>query len=65
MRKVAAEQLTILAGLRDLEIEVIKEANRMPVTIDLMENRVVREIYERGTAEGKAEGKVSRVSARY
>jgi predicted transposase YdaD len=56
-RKVAAEQFTILAALRDLEIEVIEEARRMPVIIDLMENRVVREIYERATAEGEAKGK--------
>ena len=58
-RKVAVEQLTILAGLRGLEDEVAKEASHMPVIIDLMENKVVREIYQRGTAEGKAEGERS------
>jgi hypothetical protein len=57
-REIAAEQLTILAGLRDLEIEVLNEARRyMPFVVDLMDNKVFRQIYERGTAEGIAQGK--------
>jgi hypothetical protein len=57
-RELAVEQLAILAGLRDLEIEIIKEARRyMPFVIDLMENKVFRNAYERGTEAGMAEGR--------
>jgi predicted transposase YdaD len=56
-RELAVEQLAILAGLRGLELELVKEAGRyMPFVIDLMENRIYRKRYERGLAEGRAEG---------
>jgi hypothetical protein len=56
-RKLAVEQLAILAGLRGLELELVKEARKyMPFVIDLMENRVYRNRYERGVADGRSEG---------
>jgi len=43
-RELAIEQLIILAGLRGLAVEVVKEARRyMPFVVDLMENEVFRE----------------------
>jgi len=56
-RELAVEQLTILAGLRGLELELAKEARKyMPFVIDLMENRIYRNRYERGLADGRAKG---------
>lgn len=40
-REPAPAQLMILAGLRRLEDVVEREAQRMPIYIDLMENRVL------------------------
>jgi hypothetical protein len=58
-RELAIEQLIILAGLRGLAVEVVNEATKyMPFVVDLMENEVFRERYERGLAEGKAEGEL-------
>lgn len=57
-RELAVEQLAILAGLRGLEVEIVKEARRyMPFVIDLMENKIYRARYERGLAEGEAKGR--------
>jgi hypothetical protein len=54
-RELAIEQLIILAGLRGLAMEVVNEARKyMPLVVDLMENEVFRERYERGLAEGEA-----------
>lgn len=59
-RELAIEQLIILAGLRGLAVEVVNEARKyMPFVVDLMENEVFRERYERGLAEGKAEGELA------
>jgi hypothetical protein len=56
-REVAAEQLAILVGLRGLELELVSEAREyMPFVVDLMENRIFRQRYERGLAEGEARG---------
>jgi hypothetical protein len=58
-RELAIEQLVILAGLRGLAVEVVNEARRyMPFVVDLMENEVFRERYERGLAEGEAKGEL-------
>jgi hypothetical protein len=54
-RELAIEQLIILAGLRGLAVEVVKEARKyMPFVVDPMENEVFRERYDRGLAEGEA-----------
>jgi len=56
-REVAVEQLAILAGLWGLELELVSEAREyMPFVVDLMENRIFRQRYERGLAEGEARG---------
>jgi hypothetical protein len=56
-RELAIEQLAILAGLRGLELELVKEARKyMPFVVDLMENRIFRSRYERGLADGEARG---------
>ena len=39
-------------------MELVKEARRyMPFVVDLMENRIFRDRYERGRAAGRAEGR--------
>ena len=54
-RELAVEHLTILAGLRGVEADVVEEARAyMPFVIDLMENAVFRNRYERGVAAGEA-----------
>jgi hypothetical protein len=53
-RKVAYEELLILAGLRGLQSEVHKEGKRqMPFEIDLMQDKFFRETVERSRAEGE------------
>lgn len=49
--------MTILLGLRGLELGFLTEARKyMPLVVDLMENRIVRDSYERGEAAGEARG---------
>lgn len=55
-REVAAEQLLILAGLRKLTNVVEKELERMPLTIDLMDNPVFARLYNSGRDQGRNEG---------
>src|SRR5438067_10548544 len=52
----AMSQLLVLSGLRKLEYIVQEERVRMPVTIDLMENRVIRDYFLQGKQEGRQEG---------
>jgi len=56
-RDTAMSQLTILAGLRDLEESVEQETQKMPITIDLMKNKVIAREYRRGLQEGLQEGR--------
>jgi hypothetical protein len=51
-RLSAMSQLLVLSGLRKLEYVIQEESVRMPVTIDLMENRVIRDYFLRGKKEG-------------
>ena len=53
----AMSQLLVLSGLRKLEYIVQEERVRMPVTIDLMENRVIRDYFLQGKQEGEEQGK--------
>ena len=53
----AYTQLLTLAALRRLEAEVEKETKRMPVSLDLMKNRVIGPMIRRAVAEGAAKGK--------
>ena len=61
-RETAMGQLLILAGLRHLEDTVEQEARKMPIYIDILENKVLGRGYKRGMQEGEL--KVS-ASARY
>lgn len=60
-RHVAVRQLMILAGLRDLEEVAEREIQNMPLTIDIMENKVIgpaiRQGIEQGLAQGREEGR--------
>jgi hypothetical protein len=47
-RATALEQLFILAGLRRLEETVEKEAGKMPIYIDILENKVLGREFKRG-----------------
>jgi hypothetical protein len=53
----AHAQLLALSGLRRLEVDLEKEAREMPITIDLMKNRVIGPRLRQARAEGEAEGR--------
>jgi len=55
-RAEALERLFVLGGLRRMEKIVEEEANRMPVYIDLGENKVLGPAYRKGLDEGRQEG---------
>ena len=57
-REAALSQLLILAGLRRLEETVEREIQRMPVYIDLLENKVLGPAFKRGLEEGELKGKL-------
>ena len=57
-RATALGQLLILAGLRHLEETVEQEARKMPVFIDILENKVLGREYKRGLQEGLQEGEL-------
>jgi hypothetical protein len=52
-REAALSQLLILAGLRRLEETVVKEIERMPVYIDILENKVLGPPSKKGLQEGE------------
>ena len=56
-REMALSQLLILAGLRHLEEAVAEEARKMPIFIDILENKVLGREYKRGLQEGRQEGR--------
>ena len=58
-RRAAFDQLVILAGLRKMAREVAVEVRTMPIQIDLMENEVIAEYYQRGRQEGRQEGELA------
>jgi len=55
-REAALSQLLILAGLRSLEETVAREIQKMPVYIDILENKVLGPPYKKGLEEGRQEG---------
>jgi hypothetical protein len=57
-REAALSQLLILAGLRRLEETVKKEIQRMPVYIDLLENKVLGPAFKKGLEEGELKGEL-------
>jgi hypothetical protein len=56
-RESAIEQLFILAGLRRLEEIVEREARKMPIYIDILENKVLGREFKKGLQEGRQEGR--------
>ncbi len=48
----------ILAGLRRLEETVVKEIQRMPIYIDILENKVLGPAFKRGLEEGELKGEL-------
>jgi predicted transposase YdaD len=55
-REAALSRLLILAGLRRLEETVAREIQKMPVYIDILENKVLGPPYKKGLEEGRQEG---------
>jgi len=48
----------MLAGLRRLEETLEREIRKMPVYIDILENKILAPAFKRGLEEGKLEGKL-------
>jgi predicted transposase YdaD len=55
-REAALSRLLILAGLRRLEETVAREIQKMPVFIDILENKVLGPPFRRGLEEGRQAG---------
>jgi hypothetical protein len=65
-REMALEQLTILLGLRGLELEFLTEAKKyMPLVVDLMENRIVRDSFERDERRGESKVLTAQLTQRF
>jgi Domain of unknown function (DUF4351) len=58
-REAALSRLPILAGLRRLEETVAREIRKMPVYIDILENKVLGPPYKKGLEEGRQEGELA------
>ena len=56
-RETALTQLLILAGLRRLAKTVEREARKMPIHIDILENEVLGPVFLKGLQEGRQEGR--------
>jgi predicted transposase YdaD len=57
-RERALVQLSVLAGLRHLSSRLRMELKAMAITIDIEKNAILKEILDKGRAEGRAEGRV-------
>ena len=57
-RKAALSQLVMLAGLRHLGKTLETEIRKMPVYIDILENKILGPAFKRGLEEGKLEGEL-------
>lgn len=55
-RADALEKLVILAGLRRLDRVVKEEFNDMPITVDVMENAFLRDVFAKGEMKGELRG---------
>src|SRR5580700_7025392 len=56
-REAALGRLLILAGLRRLEETVKREIRKVPVFIDILENKVLGPPFKKGLEEGRQEGR--------
>jgi hypothetical protein len=52
-REVSMGQLLVFSGLRHLEETVEQEARKMPIHIDILENKVLGREYRRGLQDGE------------
>lgn len=57
-REIALSHLLILAGLRRWEETVEGEIQKMPVYIDILENKVLGPTFKKGLEEGELKGKL-------
>ncbi len=57
-RDEALAELFIFAGLRKMEDEARREAKKMPILNDIMDNRVIGPAIRQGRVEGRVEGQV-------
>jgi predicted transposase YdaD len=55
MRRAIA-QASVLCELRNLSVRVKEEIRTMPVVMDISENAILRDLYEKALEQGKAEG---------
>jgi len=55
-RADALEKLVILAGLRKLETTIKEEVKKMGISVDVMENAYLRELFMEGERKGRQEG---------
>jgi predicted transposase YdaD len=57
-RDEALAELFIFAGLRKMEVEARREAKKMPILNDIMDNRVIGPAIRKGLAQGRMQGRV-------
>jgi hypothetical protein len=57
-RDLALAELLIIAGLRRLTDEVKREAEKMPILLDIMDNEVFGPLIRKGLKQGRAEGQM-------
>jgi predicted transposase YdaD len=57
-RDAALAELFIIAGLRKIEVQARREAKKMPILNDIMDNKVIGPLLRQGRAEGRAAGRV-------
>jgi hypothetical protein len=57
-RDEALAELFIFAGLRNIEVEARREAKKMPILNDIMDNRVIGPAIRKGLRQGRVEGQV-------
>ncbi len=57
-REEALAELFIIAGLRRMEDEARREATKMPILNDIMDNRVIGPAIRQGLKQGRAEGQM-------
>jgi hypothetical protein len=58
-RETAMRLLLTISGLRNLEEVVQQEVRKMPLYIDIMENKVLGPAYKRGLEEGEVKGELT------
>jgi Domain of unknown function (DUF4351) len=57
-REVALAELFIIVGLRRMEDEARREATKMPILNDIMDNKVFGPVLRQGLRQGRVEGRV-------